>query len=539
MRVLLDQAAPVVGDVEGNVGQCIAGIAAARAAGARIVVAPELAISGYPPRDLLDSRAFRRRCRAAAERVAQATGDVIALYGTPWCDHPDGTGAIRNVAVVAHRGQVVATVAKRLLPTYDVFDERRHFTAGTTPGRVEVDGLTLGVTVCEDLWNLEGFNPDPRYDVDPFAELGLVDVMVNLSGSPFHAGKARERRELVRRRAAAAQAPLFYCNQVGGNDHLLFDGGSLAADAEGRIIATAPTFQAAHVLVDLGSASIQGTVAATPDFAEEVFGALVMGIRDYAARTGFRSAVLGLSGGIDSALVAVLAAAALGPDNVWSVGLPGPYSSPGSLTDARSLADALGTRFDVMPITAAWEQLRAALAPVVDPSGLTAENLQARVRGTLLMGLSNARGHLLLTTGNKSELACGYCTLYGDMNGALAVIGDVYKTDVYRICRWINRDREIIPEATLTKPPSAELAPGQKDQDSLPPYEVLDALLRRHIDEGADAEDLLASGFSPALVERIVPMVARAEYKRWQAPPVLRVSRRAFGYGRRRPLAAR
>lgn len=539
MRVLLDQAAPVVGDIEGNAARCVAGIVAAQEAGARVVVAPELMISGYPPRDLLDSRDFRRRCRAAAEGVASATAgnDVIAVYGTPWCTEVDGSGPLHNVAVVAHQGRIVATVAKRLLPVYDVFDEARHFTAGVTPGRVTVDGLTLGVSVCEDLWNLAGFTPDPRYTVDPLAALGQVDLLVNLSGSPFHAGKGAERRALVGQRAAAAGVALLYCNQVGGNDHLLFDGGSLVADGKGRIVAAAPVFTTARLLVDLDAPT--APVRSEPGFAEEVFGALVMGVRDYTHRTGFQSAVLGLSGGIDSALVAVIAAAALGPENVWTVGMPGPYSSPGSLTDAQALATNLGTRFDVLPITPAWEQLRATLAPVVDPGGLTGENLQARVRGTVLMGLSNARGHLLLTTGNKSELATGYCTLYGDMNGALGVIGDVYKTDVYRLCRWINREGEVIPAATLTKPPSAELAPNQTDQDSLPPYEVLDALLRRYIDDGADPDTLIAEGHPAALVARVVGLVRRAEYKRWQAPPVLRVSRRAFGYGRRRPLAAR
>ncbi|MES2639218.1 MAG: NAD+ synthase [Myxococcota bacterium] len=531
MRVLILQAAPIVGDVARNAALCIEGIHAAAAEGARILLASELMLSGYPPRDLLERGDLLRACRAAAEDVARATAgtDVIAVFGAPWED-----GGIRNSAVIAAGGEIVAVRHKTLLPTYDVFDEHRYFVPESNPRPVDVGGLRLGVTICEDIWNEVGSGR--RYDADPVERMRGADVLLNLSSSPFHAAKGAVRLDLVKRKALQVGAPLVYCNQVGGNDELLFDGGSLVVAADGRLLFQAPQFRTGSWVVDLDGPAVPYT--ALP-FEEEVLEALTMGVRDYAARCGFKTAVLGLSGGIDSALVAVVGARALGPENIWAIGMPGPFSSEGSVTDAEALAERLGLNWQKLPISPVYESFLDVLAPPFAgvARDVTEENLQARVRGTLLMALSNKFGHLLLTTGNKSEMAVGYCTLYGDMNGGLAVLADVFKTDVYRLARWINRDGEVIPNATMTKPPSAELAPNQTDQDSLPSYDQLDAILRLYVEGVVDPADIVARGHPRDIVERVVRMVVRSEYKRWQAAPGLRVSARAFGSGRRIPLA--
>ncbi len=534
MHLLIVQGNPVVGDVAGNTRLCIDGVRAAHAQGARIALGSELMLSGYPPRDLLERSDLLRACRAAAHEVARATAGtpVIAVFGAPWVDG----GAVRNSAIVAANGEIVAVRHKSLLPTYDVFDEHRYFLPETDPRPVEVGGLTLGVTICEDIWHDVAVATGRRYDVDPVERMRGCDLVLNLSSSPFHAQKQAIRLEVVRRKAAQAGAPVVYCNQVGGNDELLFDGGSLAVAADGRLLYRAPQFVAGHYLVDLKGPGLDEI--ALP-FEEEVIEALTMGIRDYAARCGFTTAVVGLSGGIDSALVCVLGARALGPENVWAVGLPGPFSSPGSVADAQALAERLGARWSLLPISSVYESFLDVFAPSFAGvrRDVTEENLQARVRGTVLMGLSNKFGHLLLTTGNKSEMAVGYCTLYGDMNGGLAVLADVFKSDVYRLARTINRAEEIIPAATITKSPSAELAPDQTDQDSLPPYDQLDAILRLYVEGVVEPDDIVARGHPRAIVERVVQMVVRSEYKRWQAAPGLRVSPRAFGSGRRIPLA--
>ena len=533
MRVLIVQGDPVIGDVQRNAQLCIDGIAEARRTGARIALATELVLSGYPPRDLLERRDLVRACRSAAERVAAATSGtgVIAVYGTPWEDR-----GLRNSAVVASNGAIVAVRHKSLLPTYDVFDEHRYFVPETDPRPVEIEGLRLGVTICEDIWNEPGVVTARSYDVDPVERMRGCDVILNLSASPFHASKEALRIALIQRQSAQAGAPLLYTNMVGGNDELLFDGGSLAVAPDGRVLLQAPQFRVGHYVVDTEGPTVTPRLLG---FEEEVTEALVMGVRDYAHRCGFRTAVVGLSGGIDSAVVCALGALALGPENVYAVGLPGPFSSEGSIRDAEELARRLGVHWEIIPITPIYEQFLTTLAPALRGRArdVTEENLQARVRGTLLMALSNKFAHLLLTTGNKSETAVGYCTLYGDMNGGLAVISDLFKTDVYRVARHLNRDREVIPEATLTKPPSAELAPNQTDQDCLPPYDQLDAILRLYVEGVSDAEDIVARGHPREIVERVVRMVVRSEYKRWQAAPGLRVSPRAFGSGRRIPLA--
>ncbi len=535
MRVCIGQIAPVVGDVRANGALCRGVIAQAVEGGARVVVLPELAICGYPPRDLVSRPDLVAACRAEAEAVAAATAgsEIIAIFGTPW-----EAGGLRNSAVVCYHGEIVAVRHKTLLPTYDVFDEGRYFVPETAPRMVSVGGLSLAVTVCEDLWNEPGLFPGQGYAIDPVARLSGADLMVNLSASPYHHGKAKVRRALVSAQAVQARSALVYCNQVGGNDELVFDGASLVADRHGNMLAQLPAFESAITLVETDAEPVN---VVDPCFEAEVLDALTLGVRDYAARCGFKRALVGLSGGIDSAVVLCIAVRALGAANCLAIGMPGPFSSAGSITDARSLAETLGVRFEVLPILAVQGAYENTLAPIFDgwKRDVTEENLQARSRGALLMAISNKMGHLVLTTGNKSEIAVGYCTLYGDMCGGLAVISDVFKTDVYRLAAHLNRAGEVIPAATIEKAPSAELAPNQTDQDSLPPYPVLDALLALHIEGGKGPEEIIAAGFDPALVHRVIGLVVRSEYKRWQAAPGIRVTSRAFGGGRRMPVAQR
>ena len=534
MRVLLSQCSPVVGDISGNVQLCLAGIREAHAKGAVIALFPELALCGYPPRDLLERKDLVLACMAAAEQVAASTAGtaVIAVFGTPWEDR-----GLRNSAVVAANGRIVAVRHKTLLPTYDVFDEGRYFVPEVDPMPVRVGEFLLGVTICEDIWNEPGLVRH-AYALDPVERMRGCDVVLNLSASPFHAGKGQLRIDLLRRQAGQARSTIVYCNQVCGNDELLFDGGSLVATADGSILHQGRQFVAENVVVETAAGAVKLDY---PPFECEVYQALVMGCRDYATRTGFRNVVLGLSGGIDSALVACIAADALGPQNVLGLLMPGPYSSPGSVVDAEQLAHNLGCPTETVPIGPIFTAFLGSLAPMFAgrPPDVTEENLQARARGSVLMAASNKFAHLLLTTGNKSEMAVGYCTLYGDMNGGLAVIGDVFKTDVYRLSQYCNRDIIRIPLTTISKPPSAELAPNQTDQDSLPPYAVLDAILRLYVEGVADTDSIVAKGYDRALVERVVRLVVKSEHKRWQAAPVLRVSARAFGSGRRIPLANR
>ena len=537
MRVLMAQVSPVVGDLEGNETLALEALAAGRRHGADIVLLPEMVISGYPARDLLDYSGFLDACEQACLRLAAATrdDDPVLIFGSP---HRDQDG-LRNAAVVAHGGEVRAMRFKTLLPTYDVFDESRYFEPETKPAPVEVAGMKLGITICEDLWNDTELLPGYRYHRDPLSHLAGCDAILNLSASPFHAGKAGLRRALFGRRAREAAAPLVFVNQVGGNDELLFDGRSMAMSATGEPLAQAAAFEPDSVVVDLSRT--RPVQLEAMEFEAELDAALTMGVRDYAQRCGFRTAVLGLSGGIDSAVVCVLAAQALGPKNVTAVGMPGPYSSDASLEDARQLAKNLGVHFVVLPIAPAYQAYRDILAErfAERPFDVTEENLQARVRGNLIMALSNKEGHLVLTTGNKSELAVGYCTLYGDMAGGLAAISDVFKTDVFRLARWYNRQRELIPSYIIERPPSAELAPDQTDEASLMPYDQLDPILKLYLEERWDPSAIVAQGHDPAAVRRAVHLVIRSEYKRWQAAPGLRVTVHAFGSGRRHPLAQR
>jgi NAD+ synthase (glutamine-hydrolysing) len=541
MNVALAQINTTVGDFAGNEAKILAAYRRGVEAGAELVLAPELAVTGYPPRDLVLRRSFLDQSLAALERLAAATGAVGLVAGyVGRNDHRPGREATNAVALCQH-GHVVATRTKTLLPTYDVFDEDRYFEPADANAPVEFNGRRLGLTICEDIWNDEDFWRDRRYRRDPVDELvkAGAEIIVNISASPWHLRKDRLRAEMIATAAKTARRPVLYCNLVGGNDELIFDGGSLAIGADGGLLA-AGAFCAEDLVLVNTDAAARVPAPALPD-EERLHRALVLGLRDYFHKCGFKSAVLGLSGGIDSAVTAVLAVEALGAANVHGVSLPSQYSSPGSLDDARVLAERLGIRYDVIPIQPAFEAMKKSLRDVFAgrAEDTAEENLQARIRGTLLMALSNKFGSLLLTTGNKSELAVGYCTLYGDMNGGLAVINDVPKMMIYRLARWMNRERELIPDASITKPPSAELRPNQTDQDSLPPYEVLDAILEAYVVEGKLVCDIIAAGFDEATVRRVVRLIDVNEYKRRQSAPGLKVTSKAFGVGRRIPIAQR
>ncbi len=537
MRVLMAQVSPVVGDLDGNKALVLDALQVGRDQRADLVLLPEMVISGYPPRDLLDYAGFLDACEEAALEVSAATraGDPVLIFG---CPVRDGS-TLRNSALISQDGRLVARRHKSLLPTYNVFDETRYFEPESQPRPLRVAGVKLGITICEDLWTDTELLPRYRYDLDPLDHLTGCDAILNLSASPFHAGKAGLRRVLFGRRSREAAAPMFFVNQVGGNDELLFDGRSMAFDAAGNLLAQGRAFDSEHLLVDTDTAAV--IKPPLTRFEPELEQALVMGLRDYAARCGFKSAVLGLSGGIDSAVVCVLGALALGPENLHAVAMPGPFSSQASLDDARQLAANLGVHFTVLPIDPVYEAYNERLAERFAGRSfdVTEENLQARIRGNLLMAMSNKEGHLVLTTGNKSETAVGYSTLYGDMAGGIAVISDVFKTDVYKLARWFNRDGAVIPDNIIDRPPSAELAPDQTDEASLMPYHQLDAILKLYLEERWDPTAIVAQGHDPAAVGRAVRLVMRSEYKRWQAPPGLRVTVRAFGSGRRHPLAQR
>jgi NAD+ synthase (glutamine-hydrolysing) len=539
MKVALGQINTTVGDLAGNEARILDAYRRGSEAGVELVVLPELATTGYPPRDLLLRRDFVQGNLAMLERLAAATGDtglVIGFVGQS--GSRPGREATNSVALLQH-GRVLATRSKMLLPTYDVFDEDRYFEPAAENRPVEFNGRRLGLTICEDVWNDEGFWRQRRYRRDPVTDLVAAGAqwLVNVSASPWYLGKNRVRHEMLRSVARKTGVPLVYCNLVGGNDELVFDGVSLALDGMGRLLARGASFGEDLVLVDLGGAE-EVALGEAPE-EEKLHQALVLGLGDYLRKCGFDSAVLGLSGGIDSAVTACLAASALGPDRVRGVSLPSQYSSPGSLDDARDLARNLGIRYDVIPIAGAFDEVKRLLGPVFKgrEEDVTEENLQARLRGLLLMALSNKFGSLLLTTGNKSEMAVGYCTLYGDMCGGLGVISDVPKQMVYRIARWINRDKPVIPESTLVKPPSAELRPNQTDQDSLPAYEELDAILEAYVVEGQTESEIAKAGFDAGTVRHVLRLIDASEYKRRQAAPGLKVTSKAFGVGRRIPIA--
>jgi NAD+ synthase (glutamine-hydrolysing) len=541
MKVALAQINPSIGDFEGNLELLSGALARAETERADLLVFCELAISGYPPRDLLERPAFIEAAGRSLARLAERTRDTAVIVGFPerLPDSPTGR-RIANSAAVLQGGRVLSVHRKSLLPTYDVFDEWRYFEPATSVACAVVGGRRLGVSVCEDIWNDADFWPHRLYREDPIEKLVAdgAELIVNVSACPY----TMEKRHLIPRMLAGTarrwRKPLVFVNQVGGHDDLLFGGSSLALDERGEIIGRAAENDTDYLLVDLAARTGPVRPFESNDV-RSALGALVLGTRDYARRCGFSRAVLGLSGGVDSALVACIAARALGPDNVLGVAMPSRYSSPGSRQDAAELAANLGIGFREIPIDAVFESYLQTLAPTFAgrPPDVTEENLQARVRGATLMALSNKLGLLLLTTGNKSELATGYCTLYGDMCGGLAVISDVPKTLVYALARAVNEDRPVIPISTLTKPPSAELRPDQTDQDFLPPYDLLDAILHEHLENGLDREALVAHGFPPAVVQEVVQMVLRSEYKRRQAAPGIKITGKAFGPGRRYPIA--
>ncbi len=544
MKIALGQINPTIGDFTGNLNKIIEVSYRAAAMGARLTVFSELAICGYPPADFLEKPSFLARCRSAVDELADATRDLgtAVLAGVALeANGPTGKPAV-NAAVLLDKGKLLLEQHKRLLPFYDVFDEQRYFSPARTQRVVELEGIRLGISICEDAWNDKNFWPRRLYSIDPMEELMAQHpgLHINLSSSPFWHGKPALRREMLTAIARRDCIPVLLCNQVGGNDSLIFDGSSLAINARGELIAQAASFEEDLVFVDPFAA--QPIESPAPDDTEAAWRALVVGTRDYVRKCGFRKVLVGLSGGIDSALVAAVAAEALGAENVMAVGMPSPYSSQGSIDDSRKLAANLGIRFELIGISGLFSEFTRALEPLfagMQPD-ITEENIQSRVRGNLLMALSNKFGALVLTTGNKSEMAVGYCTLYGDMVGALAVIGDLVKTRVYAICRWLNRDREIIPLAILEKPPSAELRPDQKDTDSLPPYEVLDPILEAYVERYESPHQIAQeNGFPLDLVKHIVRLVERSEYKRQQAAPVLKVTSKSFGMGRRFPIAVK
>ncbi len=545
MQIALLQLNTIVGDLEGNAARIAEAARAAGAAGVDLAVTPELALVGYLPRDLLLSGGFVQHSWDAAAALARELADAPpVLVGLPEPNQAPIGRPLYNSAVLLDGGRLGPTFRKALLPTYDVFDEDRYFEPFAGPQILELGGRRLGISICEDVWNDCDFWKRPRYHHDPIEELAAAgaDAIVNLSASPFTAGKQLLRERMLGALASRHHVPVVYVNLVGGNDDLVFDGRSCAFSPDGAIVARGRSFDPDLVVCDLDRRAPIGPAGDT-DAESEIWRALVLGTRDYARKCGFTRAVLGLSGGIDSSLTAAIAVDAFGADHVLGVLMPSPFSSRGSLDDSRALAANLGIETLTLPIEAAMRAMEATLAEAFAGTGrgVAEENIQARIRGNLLMALSNKGGALLLTTGNKSELAVGYCTLYGDMSGGLAVIADVPKTEVYRVARWLNaaRGRAVIPEAVLTKAPSAELRPNQTDQDSLPPYDVLDDILKRYIELHQSAREIVAGGHDAATVRRVLQMVARAEFKRKQAAPGLKVTDRAFGTGWRMPIAAR
>jgi NAD+ synthase (glutamine-hydrolysing) len=562
VKIALAQINPTVGDFAGNTKKILEYAAQAQEKGAALVVFPELAVCGYPPADFLEKASFIARAEQVVGEIAAwtaETGRPAILCGTVMAATSPVGKRVRNVAALLRDGQISFVQQKMLLPFYDVFDEQRYFEPAAEQTLTNFDGQPLAITICEDAWNDKGFWPRQMYPVDPVEALmrqwgaqakepaGRQRIILNISASPYWQGKPQVRQRMLAALAERHCAFVAMVNQVGGNDGLVFDGSSLVTGPTGQVVARGQSFVEDLVIFDTeadqnagaGSASSGGPVV---DEVGEVWKALVLGTRDYVRKCGFTKAVVGLSGGIDSALVVAIAVEALGAENVLGVGMPSEYSSLGSIGDARALAKNLGVRFELLPVHDVFAQYQQALKPLFEgtPFGLAEENLQARIRGSLLMALSNKFGSLVLTTGNKSEMSTGYCTLYGDMVGALAVIGDVMKTKVYALSRYVNRNGEVIPWATIEKPPSAELRPEQRDTDSLPPYEVLDPILEAYVERYCSAEQIAdEQEVDVALVRSVLRLVERSEYKRQQAAPVLKVTEKSFGTGRRFPIAVK
>ncbi|OYE03746.1 NAD+ synthase [Nostoc sp. 'Peltigera membranacea cyanobiont' 232] len=550
MKIAIAQINPTIGDLLLNAQKILEAAQRAASSGARLLLTPELSLCGYPPRDLLLNPSFVEAMGITLQNLAQDLPPNLAvLVGTVEPNiqaHISGGKTLFNSIVLLENGKIKQAFHKRLLPTYDVFDERRYFEAGLQANYFTLDDIHIGVTICEDLWNDEEFWGKRTYAVNPIADLAIlgVDLIVNLSASPYTVGKQQLRETMLKHSAVRFQQPIIYANQVGGNDDLIFDGRSFALNRQGEVMCRACGFDTDLLVVefdetqrDLQLSSVE-PIYESED--EEIWQALVLGVRDYARKCRFSKVVLGLSGGIDSAIVAAIATAALGKENVLGVLMPSPYSSEHSISDAVALAENLGIKTNLLPIGELMQGFDRTLGDLFAGTefGLAEENIQSRIRGNLLMAIANKFGYLLLSTGNKSEMAVGYCTLYGDMNGGLAVIADVPKTRVYSLCQWLNRNNEIIPQNVLTKAPSAELKPGQVDRDSLPPYEILDDILQRLVHNHQSAAQIVAAGHDSVIVDRVIQMVARAEFKRRQAPPGLKITDRAFGTGWRMPIAS-
>jgi len=544
VKIGLAQINPTVGDFTGNAGKIVEFAQRARTQGAELVVFPELSVCGYPPRDLVEKPAFVARNREVVEEIALRTQGVSVICGYVTPANSDTGKSVMNSAALLRNGRVEFVQSKRLLPTYDVFDEMRNFAAASSQELFTQSGTRVALTICEDAWNDKTYWNRRLYSVDPVEELMRAggQLLLNISASPFYLDKRELRRDMLRSIARHHRTTVALVNQVGGNDSLIFDGSSVVIGPDGRVIAQARSFT--EDLIYFESNSLHGDLHEQIEGEEATaYAALVLGTCDYVRKCGFGKVILGLSGGIDSALAACIAVDALGAENVIGVAMPSQFSSEGSVTDARELAENLGIRFEIIPIRETFDSFRQTLQPVFAglKEDVTEENLQARIRGMLLMAMSNKFGALVVTTGNKSELAVGYCTLYGDMVGGLALISDVPKTMVYRLSRYVNsRGRVVIPETTLTKPPSAELRPGQQDSDSLPPYDVLDRILEDYVEDMKCAKDIAAQrGYDIKLVSSVIRLIERSEYKRQQAAPGLKISEKAFGVGRRFPIAAR
>jgi NAD+ synthetase len=550
MKITIAQINPIIGDLPGNADKILSAAQQAAADNVKLLLTPELSLCGYPPRDLLLNPGFVEAMSITLEQLARdLPADLAVLVGTVEENskaHIAGGKPLYNSIALLHEGKIKQVFHKRLLPTYDVFDEHRYFEPGLQANYFILDDVKIGVTICEDLWNDEEFFGKRSYAINPITDLDRlgVNLVVNLSASPYTQGKHRFREEMLQHTAMRFNQPIIYVNQVGGNDDLIFDGRSFALNKHGELTCRACGFDTDLLQLEFDTEKQDLIVSSiAPEYEskdEEIWQALVLGVRDYARKCRFSKVVLGLSGGIDSSIVAAIATAALGKENVLGVLMPSPYSSESSIKDAEALAVNLGIKTTMLPIGELMESYDSTFAElfVNTEFGLAEENIQSRIRGNLLMAISNKFGYLLLSTGNKSEMAVGYCTLYGDMNGGLAVIADVPKTRVYSLCRWLNRNDEVIPQNVLTKAPSAELKPGQIDQDSLPDYEILDDILQRLINEYQSATQIVKAGYDAAIVNRIIQMVARAEFKRRQAPPGIKITDRAFGSGWRMPIAS-
>ena len=541
MRILIAQINPTVGALEANRRRIEECYREGVAAGVDLVAVPELAVTGYPPRDLLEKEDFIVQNLQARDDLAAMTGPTALVFGCV-TRNPDSSGKrLYNTACVAANGTILLEQHKSLLPTYDVFDELRYFDPADRVRTIDLAGRRLGVVICEDFWFEQSVGGAKLYERNPVQSLieQGSDLLLNISASPFNLGKKQKRYELFREIATEFDVPLVYVNQVGGNDELMFDGASIVMDRLGNTTWCGRSFEEEIAVVTVGGEVCDSVFAMSEE--EQIAGALTLGLRDYLRKCGFRDVVIGLSGGIDSAVTAALAVDALGAAHVTGFGMPSDFSSQGSIDDARALAENLGIRFELVPIAGIYSSYRSVFDTLFGDTtfDLTDENVQARIRGNLLMAWSNKTGAMVLATGNKSELAVGYCTLYGDMSGGLSLLGDVYKTSVYRLARWLNRDSQRIPESSIVKPPSAELRPNQTDQDSLPPYDELDAILKLYIEEWREAEAIVAAGHDPRTVERVLKLVDGNEFKRRQAAPTIRVSTKAFGSGRQMPIAQR